>query len=114
MSDEPMTLIERLRNPCYVGLPGNAVQLHIDHTRADMSEAATEIENLRKALDLRNQEVVTSLGWLKGQEPEDWQVISRAVEAVENTFLSRGCRDIYLLRECRVAIRDALSRKPTQ
>lgn len=40
MPSEPMTLIERLRNPQWEVLPGNARHLHIEQTLADMEEAA--------------------------------------------------------------------------
>ena len=39
-------LVGRLRNPAWEPLPGDARQLHIERTLADMREAADEIERL--------------------------------------------------------------------
>ena len=52
MSDEPMTLIERLRNPMWVSPPdiGDAPSLSKVETRADMDAAADRIERLESAL----------------------------------------------------------------
>lgn len=44
--NEPMTLIERLRNPQWIhGTGYERPQLDVDQTRADMGEAAREIES---------------------------------------------------------------------
>lgn len=43
--------------------------LSVDETRADMDEAANEIERLEKALELRNAEVVDALKWLPCPPP---------------------------------------------
>lgn len=71
MSDEPMTLKERLRNPMWVSPPDivGSASLSVDETRADMDEAANEIERLEKALELRNAEVVDALKWLPCSPP---------------------------------------------
>jgi hypothetical protein len=50
MAIEPMTIIERLRNPQWDHLPGTARILHIEQTRSTMDDAANEIERLRSAL----------------------------------------------------------------
>jgi hypothetical protein len=49
MSNEQMTLIERLRNPQWVGSHSN-IQLHIDVTVANMDAAAARIERLETAI----------------------------------------------------------------
>lgn len=69
--DDRMTLTERLRNPAwitYVDGTSDDVRLHVEYSRAVMDEAAVEIERLRAALDLRNQEVVMAL-WLGRPSP---------------------------------------------
>lgn len=49
MPDEPMTLIERLRNPQWVKAPGYSdAILHTERARKDMDEAATAIEDLAR------------------------------------------------------------------
>lgn len=51
MPDEPMTLVERLRNPSWIGDPasGNtAILLEVDRTVAAMREAADLIEKLQR------------------------------------------------------------------
>jgi hypothetical protein len=52
MSDLPMTLIERLRNPDWErhGGPYEQSVLVTGRTRKDMEEAATEIERLQKII----------------------------------------------------------------
>jgi len=52
MPDDPMTLIERLRNPQWVHNPTNFLPpvLDVDQTRCDVDEAANEIERLRSAV----------------------------------------------------------------
>ena len=49
MPNEPMTLIERLRNPQWVhgNTPFESPQLDQEQTRQDMGEAADEIERWR-------------------------------------------------------------------
>lgn len=49
--DEPMTLVERLRNPSWT-TPDSRTTLDISRTRLDMEEAAAEIVRLRADLDL--------------------------------------------------------------
>jgi hypothetical protein len=51
MTDKPMTLVERLRNPAYhaSGMTrGRPADLDVKRTVADMAEAANEIERLLK------------------------------------------------------------------
>jgi hypothetical protein len=53
MTEDRMTLVERLRNPAWkpnVQNLSDAAILVADRTRADMSEAATEIELLRSKI----------------------------------------------------------------
>jgi hypothetical protein len=55
MTDKPMTLVERLRNPAYHGsglTRGKPADLDVKRTISDMAEAADEIENLRCVLGL--------------------------------------------------------------
>lgn len=49
MASEPMTLIERLRNPAWVHgpSPNSDAVLEKEQTRNDMQEAATELERLK-------------------------------------------------------------------
>ena len=50
MPPDPMTLLERLRNPAYHGsglTRGKPADLDVKQTVADMAEAAAEIERLR-------------------------------------------------------------------
>ena len=58
MSADPMTIIERLRNPAWhsSGMSrGQPAELDVKQTVADMAEAANEIEELRgKNLLLEN------------------------------------------------------------
>lgn len=49
MPKEPMTLLERLRNPRYARNPGEPLRLDVEGTVADMEEAARLIEALQKA-----------------------------------------------------------------
>jgi hypothetical protein len=51
MPEEPMTLIDRLRNPHWENLPGGARRLHIEDTLADMGESAARIERLETAIN---------------------------------------------------------------
>lgn len=37
---KPMTLVERLRNPAWAGIPGEPARLNIEQTRETMDEAA--------------------------------------------------------------------------
>ena len=53
MANDPMTLLERLRNPAYHGsglTRGKPADLDVKQTVADMAEAAAEIEESHKAL----------------------------------------------------------------
>ena len=56
MPNEPMTLLDRLRNPAWKsgGTWADAV-LHTDQTRDNMKEAASEIERLTKERDAWQQ-----------------------------------------------------------
>ncbi len=49
MPNDPMTLIDRLRNPAWVHVAGG-VSLNVEKTRTDMYEAANEIERLQREL----------------------------------------------------------------
>lgn len=51
--NDPMTLVERLRNPAYHGsglTRGKPADLDVKQTVADMAEAANEIDSLRAIL----------------------------------------------------------------
>ena len=48
---ERMTLVARLRNPAWAPLPGQARQLEIERTVADMQEATTRIDRLETAIN---------------------------------------------------------------
>ena len=53
MANDPMTLLERLRNPAYHGsglTRGKPADLDIKQTVADMAEAANEIDRLNDVL----------------------------------------------------------------
>ncbi len=52
VTDEPMTLIDRLQNPawCHSNTPFESPQLETLQTVGDMREAADEIERLRKGI----------------------------------------------------------------
>ena len=55
MSNDPMSLIERLRNPAWHGSGlsrGQPAELDVKQTVADMAEAADTIDNLVKAAKL--------------------------------------------------------------
>ena len=57
MPDEPMTLIERLRNPAWEK-DGSGVKLNIDRTVDDMKEAADEIERARAEIKFLRKMIV--------------------------------------------------------
>lgn len=46
MPDEPMTIVERLRNPRWTGEPGTPNSLDVDGTIKDMADAADLLESL--------------------------------------------------------------------
>ncbi len=61
--NEPMTLIERLRNPQWEGVdaPGNKRRLHIERTLADMEQAAKALEATAR-LRCDNEHIIISKG----------------------------------------------------
>jgi hypothetical protein len=59
MADDPMTLIERLRNPAWYSRgPGQDARLQVEQTLNDMREAAGRIQALTDALT-----EIERLGW---------------------------------------------------
>ena len=78
--NDPMTLVERLRNPAYHGsglTRGKPADLDVKQTVADMAEAANEIERLRRLIDDKqyiqlkadyNKGHLSHAGWLNSRE----------------------------------------------
>jgi len=60
MENDPMTLIERLRNPAWHGsgmTRGMPAELNVKQTVADMAEAADEIARLRGEIEYLKSEL---------------------------------------------------------
>ena len=55
MADEPMTLVERLRNPAWEHGAGERPRLDVEQTRAAMSDAADLISAITALLKFAGQ-----------------------------------------------------------
>jgi len=75
MPDEPMTLIERLRNPAWESdglmVEAKPARLNVEQTRRDMNEAADTIEGLaRMAAKYLTRDIIRRSNELPSQDPK--------------------------------------------